>query len=204
MPPVRRLWPRHRPAIVAAVLVAAGVFAGIAIANGTRSPGYTSVGPFVHPSGRDATTCGSIWASGRVTNGYKVFPQRADGSYLVLEEVSARLTTLGGQSVGACNNGGSDNGNTVGKGVRVDQTAQAVWTIRNGTFDAGATCTTVNPACFIVQFTRSFFGPSATFELGSSIALYETRCNGSWFGAPFTVGNEAGDITGEKNAGCED
>ena len=188
------------------VLVAAGAGAAIAVAAiGGNASGYTLVGPFTNPDQGDATTCAPshIWASGRFSHTYKVFPRRPDGTYLVANEGDANFVTKAGQSPGACNNGTPDNGNTVGAGVKVQATFTAAWLIHDCTFDPNATCVTVNPSCFIPRFTQSFFGPSAWFESVSETGLYESNCNGSWFGAgPNLSGQQVGDITGEKNADC--
>ena len=189
----------------AALVVVAGTFAAAAIATHSQASGYTVVGPFINQDARDVTTCGTgtVWASGKTTNAYKVLPRRPDGSYVVLEAGTGRLVTAAGQSVGACNNRQADNGGTVSGGVKVQVSFQALWVIRNGVFDPDATCETVNPSCFVFAFARSFFGASATVEAGPRIAFYETRCNGSWVGDPFTPTTiEAGDITGE-NVDCE-
>ena len=193
----------RRLAILLVGLAILAASAGIAVAVVADDKGYTAVGPFVNDDQDDATTCGEIWANGKVSNSYKVFPRRADGSYLVYEEISSTLKTFAGQSVGACNNGAPDNGNTVGAGIKVRTSALATWIVRNGNFDPRATCVAVNPACFIPAFTRNFFGTAATFEGLDDISLYETRCNGSWTGGPFVAGDSAGDITGPKS-NCDD
>jgi hypothetical protein len=200
---------RKRRGLVAVTvaLVAAGLCAAIALAmSGGTTSGYTVVGPFSNPEQTDVTTCSppQVWASGRFSHTYKVFPRRPDGTYLVHDEGLAHYVTLAGQSPGACINGTPDNGNTVGAGVRVQATFTAAFVIRDGTFDPNATCQTVNPSCLINRFTPSFFGPSARFESVSETGLYESHCNGSAFGAgPNLSGQQAGDITGEKNADCD-
>lgn len=199
---------RQRLVMVGVAIVAAGTCAGIALAwSGGKGSGYTVVGPFVNPDQADVTTCGAnspVWARGRASNTYKVFPRRPDGTYLVHAEFRGQYRTVAGQSVGACNNGMPDNGNTVGEGIKVQVSDTAVFVIRNGTFDPNATCVSGNPACFTFRFTRSFFGPSASFEIVSEAAIYETRCNGSWSGAgPGQATQQAGDIVGERND-CDD
>jgi hypothetical protein len=194
----------RRLAILIVGLVAVAGSAAIALAVvGGSGRGYAPIGPFINDDQNDVTTCGEIWANGKVSNSYKVFPRRPDGSYFVYEEIASQLRTLEGQSVGACNNGAPDNGNTVGAGIKVRVSSLATWIVRNGSFDPEATCVSANPACFIPAFTRSFFGTAATFEGVDDISLYETRCNGSWTGGPFVAGESAGDITGPKS-GCDD
>jgi hypothetical protein len=200
--------PLTRFLVIGVALLVAGLSAGIALAwPGGTSSGYTLVGPFVNPDQADVTTCflASVWARGKASNTYKVFPRRPDGTYLVLEEFDAHYRTLAGQSPGACNNGMPDNGNTVGEGIQVELADRAVFVIYNGTFDPNATCQTVNPACMIQRFTPSFFGPGASFQNVSEVGIYETHCNGSWLGSgPNMSGQQTGDITGEKNTDCDD
>lgn len=192
--------------VVLGTILAAGAFAGIAVAvSGGSGSGYTLL-TFSNPDQADVTTCGGhIWARGKLSNAYKVFPRRSDGTYLVYEEADTEYETLPGQSPGACNNGTPDNGNTVGAGVKVDLKSTSAWVIRNGTFDPDATCQTVNPACFITRFTPSFFGASASFEFAGEVDIYESNCNGSWLGTgPNSSGQQAGDITGQKQSACSD
>lgn len=192
---------------IASAALAAGVCAGIALAvSGGSGSGYTAVGPFVNPDQADVTTCPPfpIWARGRFSNTYKVFPRRPDGTYLVVGNGLARYSTLAGQSVGACNNGAPDNGNTVDAGVQVRAKFTSAWVIHNGTFDPNATCQSVNPSCLIHRFTPSYFGPSAWFESVSEIGIYESRCNGSWLGTGLNISAQmAGDITGVRKASCD-
>jgi hypothetical protein len=192
---------RARLAVVGAAVLAVGACASVAVAwSGGTGSGYTEL-TFTNPDQADVTTCPPfpVWARGRASNTYKVFPRRPDGTYLVVEEFHADYRTLAGQSPGACNNGTPDNGNTVGDGVKVELTDSSTWIVHNGTFDPNATCVTVNPSCFIPRFTTSFFGPSAWFEYAAEVGIYETHCNGSWTGTgPNVSQQQTGDITGAK------
>ena len=192
---------RRRLVATGVAILAVGACASVAVAwTGGTGSGYTEL-TFTNPDQGDVTTCPPfpVWARGSAVNTYKVFPRRPDGTYLVHEVIDVRYRTLAGQSVGACNNGMPDNGNTIGEGVKVRLTETAVWRIHNGTFDPDATCVTVNPSCFINRFTPSFFGPSAWFEFVSDVGIYESRCNGSWLGSGPGLFQQAGDITGPKH-----
>jgi hypothetical protein len=128
-----------------------------------------------------------------------VFPRAPDGSYTVEGVGAMKWRSIAGTSLGACNNGGPDDGATIGAGVKVRQTEDLVFVVTGGILNAHADCSSF---CDAPSFVQTVFGPGATLSYFSDLWDYRSDCNGSWVGSfpnrDFAHGQEAGDITGPK------
>lgn len=65
--------------------------------------------------------------------------------------------------------------------------------VRNGTYDAEATC--VEP-CYTADFVASVFGPTATRTVTTWAFFYNAGPNGTWKNASADQGGNSGDIIG--------
>lgn len=125
-----------------------------------------------------------------------MYPPNRDGSTTAVQTVDGVLTTIAGQSPGACV-GGPDDGSTIGAGVRVKVHATEMETISGGVFNSKAQCAA---QCFTAAFVPAFFGAAATVTTDYSFEDWMTRCNGRYI--TLFQGRSAGDITGAVRQPC--
>jgi hypothetical protein len=183
---------RWKLGVVAALfMVASASAAAIALASGGNGSGFTSLGPFVGTDINVPGSCGNTYAIQNFQTSYRVYPQKAGGSYVVKQDSLARGQTEAGSSLEACATG---SGATAGAGIPVTTDYIAETVISGGTFNPSGRCSS---PCFFAEFVPAFFGPSASAHEVSSINTYDSPCNGSaidGFGAVVD-----GDITGNKS-----
>jgi hypothetical protein len=157
-------------------------------------PPITATGQRVQ---NDVGSCNNDWATVTLDKNYKLTTTKG-GAYNLEVKESGPLSTLAGQSPGACESG-TNNGSTVAAGV-TGKTHQ--------TFNAPVTATTAanpNPDCAanngcagsgdflnavfgVGNWTRGDFSWTAHYEAGSNGTYFDTSVN--W---PL---NNRGDITG--------
>jgi hypothetical protein len=178
-------------------MIGAIAVAGPAVAAGNGFPPITGDGYRVQ---NDTGSCNNDWATVSLDKAYKL-TQVSDGVYNLEVKESGTLTTLPGQSPGACESG-TDNGNTVAAGITglTHQTFDApVWSssppnakpdcsadacagsgdFLNAVFGAGN---------YTSGYTTGDFSWTAHYEAGSNGTYFDTSAN--W---PL---NNRGDITG--------
>ena len=183
--------------ITGAIVCLGGGLGAFALAASGGGSGTTELGPF-HGSGIAITgTCGNVWGTAGATTRYSVYPPNRDGTITAVQTVEGVLVTAAGQSPGACN-GGPDNGNTVGAGIRVKLGATELETITGGTFNPHAHCAA---QCFTAAFVPAFFGPNATVTNNADFDQWSTPCNGGYADSG-SGARLAGDITGERQRHC--
>jgi hypothetical protein len=188
---------RRTSAVAAALAITA--CAGASAATQTGSTGIVTFGPYRFADFVQTNTCGDVWAHGPLRHGYVVYPQNADGSYLVTAAGHVRFVTFGGRSLGACNNGQPDDGATAAAHIHVGTDYSFVFLVHGGTLNPDATC--ADP-CGPGDFFAAAFGPAATFDLLSWSGTMTSRCNGDAFFllTPDGVEHDGGDITGSRHA----
>jgi hypothetical protein len=187
----------RRLVIITSVLgTAAVVAAAVALASEGGS-GFIKLGPFaLGPTISLTGSCGNVYQIVQnAETSYRLFPQKADSSYIVEQLYRSKGRTQAGSSEEACSSG---SGATVATGIKISTEDQTVVRITGGTFNPAAPCSS---PCFFAQFTPSFFGPAAVATPLSGVALETTACNGSVIAGG---GNFAGDITGRRTSCSRD
>ena len=150
--------------------------AGPAVAAGNGFPPITGDGYRVQS---DIGSCNNDWATVSLDKAYKL-TRVSDGVYNLEVKESGTLTTLLGQSPGACESG-TDNGNTVVAGITG---------LTHQTFDALVTSSSTpdaKPDCSDNACAGSGGFLNAVFGAGNYVSNYN-----SWTDVTFTARYEAG------------
>ncbi len=180
----------NKTVAIVAVLSGTLAVAAAAFAMTTgRGSGFTSLGPYSGPGIGVPGSCGNVWVVDNFQTSYRVYPQRADGSFVVEQDARAHGLTQAGSSPEACAPGSAA---TVAAGIPVSSDYLSMEVITGGSFNPSANC---SAPCFFAQFVPSFFGASATVTQVSAIDTFNTACNGSVIDNGF-AGTVAGDISG--------
>ena len=180
-----RSWPRSSGRRSSASSRSAAALAG------SGGPGYTALGPFTGSPINEIGSCGNPWATEAPLTRYRVYPQAADGSFVVAQTYVGVGHTLAGSSPHACATGSSA---TVAAGIGEDTRDEDLALITHGTFNPSGSCSS---PCFFAQFAPAFFGPTAAVTLLSAVDFADTHCNGSIVDDG-SAGAVAGDITGPR------
>ena len=159
-------------------------------ATAPASPGANALftfGPYSASDDADSGTCGNNWATDAYNRTYQVDPQ-SNGDFDVEMYVSGTFTTQAGDAPGACDGGGSNNGDTVAAGITGTFYGIEAFTLTGNhsgpnfvnDFDptANCACSTDSLDAGNNLFFQAFFGvdePSYTWEF-----YYTTPSNGSW------------------------
>jgi hypothetical protein len=173
------------------IVVASASAAAIALAS-VGSSGFTALGPYYGSNLQVPGSCGNNYAIQNFQTSYRVYPQRADGSYVVEQISEAQGKTEAGSSLEACASG-SNNGATTGAGIPVTTDYRTLDIINGATFNPSGHCSS---QCFFGQFIPAFFGTSGsiTSHQMSTINTYQSPCNGAVVEG--SGGVLDGDITG--------
>src|SRR6478672_3279586 len=120
----------------AAIVAAMGLMAP---ANAGSVAKDTQEGPYGPVKFQDYGTCTNIWADITQKTTYYVPKKSPDGSYQVRFDLAGPFSSLAGQSPGACNTG-TDNGNTVSKGIKGKMIQNFHVVVTGGKFNPKAKC----------------------------------------------------------------
>jgi len=174
-----------------AIAAVAALTVALAITANAWGAAAAHYGPYASNS-PDEGTCGNTWAEDTFDRNYTVKTKpAADGSYRVMEQFkNGTFTTLAGPSPAAC---GTDPEGTLSGTVTGKMHGTFTVIVSNGTYNAGATCSTL---CYTSEFVADFFGAGATYEVTSFDLKYSAKKHGTWKNASADKGGNSGDITG--------
>ena len=160
-------------AVVAGTAILGVVAAAAALGEFPGGTGYTALGPFTGSPINEIGSCGNPWATEAPLTRYRVFPQAADGSYVVEQDYLGVGHTLAGSSPHAWRPEPRPPWRRASERRHGDQDLAL---ITHGTFDPSGSCSS---PCFFAQFTPAFFGPTAVVTQLSAVDFEGTHCNGS-------------------------
>ncbi len=173
-----------------AIAAVAAMMVALAITANAWGSAAQHFGPYASNS-PDEGTCGNTWAEDTFDRLYTVKTKPKNGAYSVVEQFkNGTFTTLAGPSPGAC---GTNPGGTLSGAVTGKMQGSFSLVVSGGTYDAGATCSTL---CYTSEFVADFFGAGATYEVTSYDLHYKAKKHGVWKNASADKGGNSGDITG--------
>jgi hypothetical protein len=157
----------------AAIVAALGLMAP---AHATGVAKATQEGPYGPVQFQDYGTCTNTWADTSQKTTYYVPKKSKDGTYQVQFDLAGTFSSIAGQSPGACNSG-TDNGNTVSKGIKGKMVQNFHIVVSGGKFNPKAkcsdTCATDYTFDGVNTFVSTFFKGGASWTFSSTKLTHE-------------------------------
>lgn len=159
--------------IAAAILTTVAISAPASAGVGGKG---TKEGPYGPVSFQDYGTCQNLWTDMTQKTTYIVPKPSKDGSYAVQFTLSGPLTSIAGQSPGACNSG-TDNGSTVKGGIKGKVVQHFYIVVSGGKFNPKATCSDACATDYewtgLDTFVGTFFKGGATWAFSTTKLAHE-------------------------------